>query len=275
MRNPNEGMTLSPKGETFIKAAEEEGGMPRLKAYNDGTGTYTISWGCTKGVKKGQTCTVAEAQKMFDEEIAEFVSEVHRLIKVPVSQGLFDALVSFFFNNGTGKCQSLINAVNSGSDTKTRAVWMRYCNAYNQKKGCKEPWPGLVSRRTEELQHWASMDAENSGKAAEKWAPAEEADKPGHIVVASKSKSVWAQVIAVLMMVASNLGNWIASGFDGLAGFFGLIPDIKSEVDRLLDPASSLSGYLHLNVPMLAAGISILCIGVAIVRHVQLKAGSQ
>lgn len=52
MASPNAHMALSPEGESYIKLAEEEGGKPKLKAYNDGTGTWTIGWGCTKGVKR-------------------------------------------------------------------------------------------------------------------------------------------------------------------------------------------------------------------------------
>lgn len=156
-------MTLSREGEAYIKLAEEEGGKPKLKAYNDGTGTWTIGWGCTKGVKRGMTITAAQAQMMLDVEIASHVDEVHRLITVPISQGLFDALVSFFFNNGAGKCPTLIKAVNSGSSAATRQAFMLYTKAYDERLGRKVTWPGLVNRRTAELAHWAKMDAKDAG----------------------------------------------------------------------------------------------------------------
>jgi hypothetical protein len=57
-------MTLSPEGEQFIKGEEEEGGLPRLKTYDDGTGTPTIAWGCTEGVLRNVAFTAtAELSK--------------------------------------------------------------------------------------------------------------------------------------------------------------------------------------------------------------------
>ena len=81
-----------------------------------------------------------------------------RLIKVPISQGLFDCLVSFFFNNGAGNCPTLIKAVNSGNDDATRKALMLYTKAYDAKLKKKVTWPGLVTRRSIEIAHWAKMD---------------------------------------------------------------------------------------------------------------------
>ena len=155
---PNAHMTLSMAGEKYIKEAES-GGKPHLKAYNDGTGTWTIGWGLTEGVTKGMKITEPQAQEMFDKEIAKHIAAVHRLIKVPISQGLFDALVSFFYNNGSGSCAKLIAAVNSGDEAKIRAAWMLYVYAYNEKQKKKVVWQGLVNRRLSELKHWTTVDA--------------------------------------------------------------------------------------------------------------------
>jgi lysozyme len=75
----------------------------RLTAYPDpGTGGYpwTIGYGHTRGVQPGDTCTQEQAEQWLREDIAEAVAAVNRLVKVPLTQHEFDALVDFTFNVG-------------------------------------------------------------------------------------------------------------------------------------------------------------------------------
>lgn len=51
----------------------------KLQAYPDpatGGAPWTIAWGRTKGVKKGDTCTQAQADAWLNEEYDEFRSAV-------------------------------------------------------------------------------------------------------------------------------------------------------------------------------------------------------
>lgn len=89
-------MNLSEHGKAFIHDFES----CRLKAYLDGGGVWTIGWGHTKDVKKGDTCTLAQANAWYSEDTQEAVDAVNRLVKVPLTQNQFDALVSFTFNCG-------------------------------------------------------------------------------------------------------------------------------------------------------------------------------
>ena len=73
----------------------------KLEAYDDGTGVWTIGVGHTRGVKPGQRCTEADAEKWLKEDLAgaeRFVDEVAGA--VPLRQYQYDALVSFVFNIG-------------------------------------------------------------------------------------------------------------------------------------------------------------------------------
>ena len=137
---------LDDYGEQAIKVLEEGSLEPKLAAYNDGGGTYTLAWGCTEGVHKGMTCTAVEAEALFQREIASHVAAVNRTIKIPLKPCQFAACVSFFFNEG--QRQSFVKAVNSGDETRIAKTMMQF--VYVGKK----VWPGLIARRTKELQLW-------------------------------------------------------------------------------------------------------------------------
>lgn len=137
---------LDDYGEQAIKILEEGMLIPKLVAYDDGGGTYTIAFGCTDGVYKGMSCTVEEAEAMFQKEIAKHVAAVNKTIKIPLKPCQFTTCVSFFFNEG--QRQSFVNAVNSGDEQRIAKTMMQF--VYVGKK----VWPGLIVRRTKELQLW-------------------------------------------------------------------------------------------------------------------------
>lgn len=74
----------------------------KLTAYQDTGGVWTIGVGHTKGVKPGQTITMAEADAFLRADLADAESAVRRLFPV-TTQGQYDALVSFTFNLGEGQ----------------------------------------------------------------------------------------------------------------------------------------------------------------------------
>ena len=90
-------MKLSTNGKNIIKEHE----ALRLKAYlptpND---VWTIGWGHTKTAKQGMTITEAQAEVLLSSDVAWAEAAVNQLVKVPLTQNQFDALVSFTFNLG-------------------------------------------------------------------------------------------------------------------------------------------------------------------------------
>ena len=106
-------MILSNKGRRFIQNFE---GL-RLEAYLCPSGAWTIGYGHTSGVQKGQKITLQHAEEYFNKDIAQFVNSVNMLVKVPLTQGQFDALVSFAFNCGIANFRSstLLRLLNSGN----------------------------------------------------------------------------------------------------------------------------------------------------------------
>ena len=93
-------MQISEAGLELLK--EHEGLV--LHAYPDPGSVdgnpWTIGYGHTRGVKRGDVCTAEQADAWLREDVQAAEAAVERLVKVPLTQGQFDALVSFVFNLG-------------------------------------------------------------------------------------------------------------------------------------------------------------------------------
>lgn len=88
-----------------------------LNAYVCPAGVVTIGWGHTgKNVAAGQCITQARADELLAEDLGRFEREVERLVKVPLAQHQFDALVSFSFNVGAAALagSTLLKKLNAG-----------------------------------------------------------------------------------------------------------------------------------------------------------------
>lgn len=122
----------------------------RLEAYRDAVGVWTIGYGHTKGVKEGDKITYAQAIRFLKEDLKSAESDVTRLVKVPLKQSQFDALVDFTYN--------------LGGPALERSTLLRYINAKNfegafyeflkwNKAGGRE-LAGLTKRRKAEADMW-------------------------------------------------------------------------------------------------------------------------
>jgi len=140
-------MKISEHGLALVKHFE---GVS-LEAYPDpGTGgdPWTIGYGCTEGVRPGMVITEAEAEEMLSIELAKFEDDVNRLIAIPLSQGEFDALVSFTYNCGSGALEaSTLRRRLLAGDPKCK-VYQEELPRWN--KGGSGVMPGLVRRRQAE-----------------------------------------------------------------------------------------------------------------------------
>ena len=134
-------MKTSDAGLNLIKQFE---GL-RLGAYKDSGGVPTIGYGHTATAKEGQKITKADAERLLQGDVASAEEAVKRLVKVPLSQNQFDALVSLTYNIGSGGFagSTLLKKLNAGDKdvTKEFIKW--------SKDGDRR-LPGLVSRRKEE-----------------------------------------------------------------------------------------------------------------------------
>ena len=96
-------MNISERGLELIR--EHEG--CRLEAYRDAVGVITIGFGHTRGVKQGDTCTLEQAVAWLADDVNIAQNCVTSAVTAEMTQGEFDALVSFTFNLG---CSALRNS---------------------------------------------------------------------------------------------------------------------------------------------------------------------
>lgn len=110
-------MKITNEGINLIKKFE---GL-ELEAYLCPAGVWTIGYGHTKGVKKGQVITQLEADNLLKEDLSSFEKGVTSLIKSNINQNQFDALVSFAFNLGLAnlKSSTLLKKVNANPNDRT------------------------------------------------------------------------------------------------------------------------------------------------------------
>ena len=138
-------MKTSPKGIALIKSAE---GL-RLKAYPDpGTGgvPWTIGYGSTAGVTRNMVITETRAEQMLAADLVRFERIVERLVRVPLNQGQFDALVSFTYNVGEGNFtkSTLLRKLKAGDTAGAAEQFSRWVHAGGK------VLPGLITRRAAE-----------------------------------------------------------------------------------------------------------------------------
>lgn len=117
-----------------------------LTAYLCPAGVWTIGVGHTRGVKKGDRCTVQQADVWLTEDLEDAEAAVAMLVKAPLTQGQFDALVSFVFNLGLKRLaeSTLLILLAKGNYAGAAAQFSRW--VYSQGK----PLPGLIKRRAAE-----------------------------------------------------------------------------------------------------------------------------
>ena len=115
----------------------------RLTAYQDTAGVWTVGYGHTKGVKRGDRITQYQAEQFLRDDLSEFERAANKVRRL-TTQGRYDAVLDFMYNLGIGNFnKSTLKAyIESG-----RSVWeiqeqfLRWVNAGGRKIG------GLVSRR--------------------------------------------------------------------------------------------------------------------------------
>lgn len=94
----NQNLKPSPLCFSVIKSSEE----CKLKAYLCPAKIWTIGYGHTNNVKENDTCTQGQANAWLIADVAYAERVVKNAVNVPLSQGKYDALVSFVFNVGPG-----------------------------------------------------------------------------------------------------------------------------------------------------------------------------
>lgn len=141
-------MKTSEVGVEMIKEFEGK----RQVAYQDPAGVWTIGYGHTKGVEKGQLCIEKTCDRFLREDLEEVEEYIDRLVEVPLTQKQYDALVAWTFNLGPGNLSesTMLKKLNAG-DYDAVPDEMRRWN-----KADGEVLNGLVRRRDAEATLFSS-----------------------------------------------------------------------------------------------------------------------
>ena len=126
----------------------------RFRAYRDGGGVLTIAYGHTKNVREGQECDMEQAVTWLRDDVQDAVAAVNRLVKVPLTQNRFDALVDFVFNLGAGAfaTSTLLRMLNQGDYAGAAGQFKRW----NKDNG--QVVAGLTRRRAAEEKMFVEVD---------------------------------------------------------------------------------------------------------------------
>ena len=134
-------MRISEQGLDLIKSFE---GL-RLQSYWDANGgVWTIGWGHTKGVQRGQVITRADAERFIRDDLAPIERHLTAdLGEDGVLQCQFDALCSFCFNLGIRQYNNstLRRKLKAGDYKGAANEFPRWCHSGGK------VLPGLVRRR--------------------------------------------------------------------------------------------------------------------------------
>lgn len=157
-RRRQQRMQLSNKGAAFIGAFEGFVDHP----YNDPVGHCTVGYGhlihegnCTAHDRATWgTISRDRGLRLLQDDATRFEDGVRHLVKVPLNQHEFDALVSFSFNLGLGALResTLLRKLNAGERASVPAEMARWDKAGGR------TLPGLTRRRRAEGRLFAHGD---------------------------------------------------------------------------------------------------------------------
>lgn len=152
MKTSSTGRALIESFEGLFTQAYDDANDRIVKSGEAVKGTLTIGYGHTNaaGAPKitiGQTITKEEADTILSSDLKKVEADVSRLVKVPLNQNQFDALVSFQYNTGALGRASLLTKLNNKDYQGAADGFMSWTKA---SKISPNPLPGLVRRRQAE-----------------------------------------------------------------------------------------------------------------------------
>lgn len=152
-------MQLSQTGLDLIKRSE---GF-RARVYRDTAGTATIGYGhrLLAGESFPHGIDQTEACKLLATDVHCAEQAVERLVKVPLNQGQFDALVDFCFNLGAARLagSTLLRDLNAGDYDAARRQLLFWDHAGMQ------VIDGLKTRREAEFRLWDNANSSSQEAA--------------------------------------------------------------------------------------------------------------
>lgn len=232
----------------FIKSHEG----CRLKFYRDVCGNPTIGYGHRCGDGAADICQ-AEADALFDKDLAQIVADMEPHIKVPLTDNQAAALASFCFNLGVnafahggpdGGPSTLLWKLNLGDFAGVAAEFLRWDHAHVD--GKLVVVPGLTRRReAEKALFLKGLNMPDPVSVSVPVPPALEQ----HAADQANAAGTWVPDRKVLATVASNVVvfglGWALPAFTGIP-----VPP-----EAVMAAAAAVSGMVGYVVPPSSADL--------------------
>lgn len=134
--------SISQAGIDLIKSFEG----CKLTAYQDSVGVWTIGYGHTGDVYPGMIITQEKAEELLRSDLKTAENAVNAKVIYPITQNMFDALVSLTFNIGSDAfgTSTLLKKLNQGDINGAANEFDKWIYAGSKVQ------PGLVRRRAAE-----------------------------------------------------------------------------------------------------------------------------
>lgn len=206
---------------------------------SDPVGELTIGYGHTAAAKHplkpelGHRITEEEASEILDIDLTECEHQVTKLVKVPLTQNQFDALVSFQFNTGALGKSTLLKVLNRGQYGLVPSELMKWIHANGK------VLQGLVRRRKAEVALWEGTRVPKNSSRVGSTVSATQVTEPlgssstfkiassGAVVSGGAVVADAGEIVEKLNEVNGyvTMGTWIGLGVGALAlvGFITLI----------------------------------------------------
>jgi lysozyme len=207
----------------LVPMQRQADGKHRYPEWNGGPvrGTLTIGYGHTDAARHSLKCTLGahltedQAVEVLHVDLSEHIEAVNNLVKVPLTQGQFDALVSFAFNCGDTNLRRLIAPLNRGDYDACRANFGHYVRS----KG--NVLRGLERRRHAEQILWDDRYEEIDHHLPTDEHPAEHPAEVDERPKTPKPRHIAPTTIAIG-------GGGLVEGLNQLNGSLGQLKDAQS-----------------------------------------------
>lgn len=235
-RIPNEAVDLVARWEGL-----------ELAAYPDpatGGDPWTIGYGHTDGVKRGQTITEAQARDFLRKDLEVAAGRLEDRIGEVVNDltdNQYAALLSFVFNVGANPSWTIWKRLKARQFDQVPGELIKFVNAGGRKM------QGLVNRRTAEIRVW-STDEPGSDDVKLTSFHTRTIDTPPTAtdpVPPKKSATVWAAITAPIMAFLAWLGDLLSK-----------VPDFANTALNAINPfaqKSEIAGMIVNGIGGLAA----------------------
>jgi lysozyme len=131
----------------------------KLSAYSDSVGVWTLGYGHTAGVKRGDTCTQDQAATWLCQDLAVAEDRLNTATfgsTTPLTAHQRAALISSVHNAGCQRGWHIWQDVRSGNLVDVPHQMLRF--VYGAEHGQEVIIPGLMNRRRAEIAVWNTPD---------------------------------------------------------------------------------------------------------------------